>query len=83
MERHDPTIDKGLTDEDEKWGQLLDSLLRYFDGSMTVLDIALKHDLPFSRLMRYLKRYEERGLIDLRFAPIERNPISPIPGRPR
>lgn len=83
MERHDPTIDKGLTDEDEKWGHLLDSLLRHFDGSMSVLDIALKHDLPFTRLMRYLKRYEEKGLIDLRFEPIARNPISPIPGKPR
>jgi aminopeptidase-like protein len=79
MERHDPTIDKGLTDEDEKWGALLDSLLRYFDGSRTVLDIALAHDLPFSRLMRYLKRYEEKGLIALRYAPIDRDPISPRP----
>lgn len=79
MERHDPTIDKGLTDEDEKWGHLLDSLLRYFDGSKTVLEIALAHDLPFTRLLRYLKRFEEKGLIELRFAPIERNPITPQP----
>jgi aminopeptidase-like protein len=79
MERHDPTIDKGLTDEDEKWGQLLDSLFRYFDGSTTVLDIAVKHDLPYTQLMRYLRRFEEKGLIALAFDEIERVAITPIP----
>jgi aminopeptidase-like protein len=83
MERYDPAIDKGLTDEDEKWGHLLDHLFRELDGSSTVLDIALAHDLPYSRLLRYLRRFEEKGLVDLEFAPIERVPISCIPGRPR
>ena len=76
FERHDPSIDKSLTDDDEKWGHLLDSLLRYFDGSMSVLDIAEKHELPFHELLAYLRRFEEKGLITLRFAPIERLGIS-------
>jgi len=83
FERHDPAVDKGLTADDEKWGRLLDFLLRYFDGSMTVADIADKHDLPFDEVHRYIKRFEERKLISLEFAPLERPPLTamqPLPG---
>ena len=76
FERHDPTIDKGLTDEDEKWGHLLDYLFRYFDGSMTVLDIAVKHDLTFEKLLAYIKRFADKELVSLRFKPISRPPLS-------
>ena len=76
LERFDPTIDKNLDEEAEKWGHLLDFLLRYFDGSMTVLDIAEKHQLPFDRLHRYLRRFEEKGLLRMQFRPLERLPIS-------
>jgi aminopeptidase-like protein len=72
MERPDPAVEKDLGSDAEKWGHLLDCLLRYFDGEHTILDIALKHDLPFGRLRRYLERFEEKGLIDLRFAEIPR-----------
>jgi aminopeptidase-like protein len=74
MERPDPTIEKDLDPDAEKWGHLLDCLLRYFDGEKTILDIALAHDLPFGRLRRYLERFEEKGLIRLRFAEIARVP---------
>jgi aminopeptidase-like protein len=74
MERPDPTVVKDLDADAEKWGHLLDCLFRYMDGSMTVLDIAEKHDLPFERLYRYLKRFEEKGLVVLRRAEIERAP---------
>jgi aminopeptidase-like protein len=76
MERYDPTIDKNLNDEAEKWGHLIDYLLRYFDGSTSVLDIAEKHDLPFDRLYRYLRRFESKNLVRMEFKPIERLPIS-------
>jgi aminopeptidase-like protein len=76
LERFDPTIDKNLDTDMEKWGHLLDYLLRYFDGTMSVLDIAEKHDLPFDRLYRYLQRFEEKGLARMEFKPLERVPIS-------
>ena len=72
MERPDPAVVKNLEADAEKWGQLLDCLLRYFDGQHSILDIALKHDLPFGRLRRYLERFEEKGLIRLRFTEIPR-----------
>lgn len=72
MERKDPAIEKNLPQDSEKWGYLLDCLLRYFDGSMTILDIAEKHDLPFDRVLRYLRQFEEKGLIRLEFESVTR-----------
>jgi len=72
MERPDPTVTKNLEADAEKWGHLLDCLLRYFDGQHSILDIAVKHDLPFARLRRYLERFEEKKLIRLRFAEMPR-----------
>ena len=72
MERPDPTITKDLEADAEKWGHLLDNMFRYMDGNMTILEIAQKHDLPFDRLHSYLKRFEEKKLVSLTFAEIER-----------
>ena len=74
MERPDPTVEKNLEDDAERWGHLLDCLFRYFDGRMTLLDIALAHDLPFNRLRRYLERFEEKGLVKLVRAEVPRVP---------
>jgi aminopeptidase-like protein len=68
MERPDPSITKDLDADTEKWGHLLDCLFRYMDGNMSVLEIAERHDLPFERLHSYLKRFEAKGLIQLRFS---------------
>lgn len=72
MERPDPAVVKDLDADAEKWGHLLDCLFRYMDGNMTLLDIAERHDLPFARLRRYLRRFEEKGLVTLRHAEIAR-----------
>ena len=80
FEREDPTIAKDLSDEDEKWGHLLDSLLRYFDGSMSILDIAEKHELSFDALRRYLLKLQDCGLITLQHRPIARPALSQMRG---
>lgn len=72
LERPDPAVVKDLEADSEKWGHLLDCLFRYFDKSMTVLDIAEKHDLPFDRLVAYLKRFEAKGLIEFHQQSINR-----------
>lgn len=76
MERPDPTVTKDLDADAEKWGHLLDCLFRYMDGSMTILEIAERHGLPFERLHRYLKRYEEKRLVSLQFS--ECNRVRPV-----
>lgn len=78
LERRDPAVEKNLTDRDERWGRLLDSLLRYLDGSMTVLDIARRHHLPFDELLSYLKRFEDKGLLEMHLVPMQRPALSPI-----
>lgn len=78
LERPDPSVVKDLAADSEKWGHLLDCLFRYLDGSMTILDIAEKHDLPFDRLHRYLMRFREKGLVRFEFAPVERRPVTRI-----
>ena len=76
LERPDPAVVKDLDEDAEKWGHLLDCLLRYFDGSMTILDIAEKHDLCFERLHRYLMHFQEKGLVRFEPARLERHAIS-------
>lgn len=65
MERPDPTITKDLDEDAEKWGHLIDCIFRYLDGSMTILEMAERHDLPFARLHAYLTSYERKGLVKL------------------
>lgn len=74
MERPDPTITKDLAADAEQWGHLLDGLFRYMDGSISLLEIAERHQLPFERLHAYLQRFAAKGLVDLHFAPCRREP---------
>lgn len=73
VERRDPAVEKDLRNDQEKWGHLLDCLLRYFDGSMTLLDISERHDLPFDQVYAYVKRFADKELIDLAFEPLTRS----------
>jgi hypothetical protein len=66
--------DEGRNEQTERWGYLQDCLPRYFDGSVTVLDIAETHDLPFVELYEYIERFEKKGLIHLEFSAMERKP---------
>ena len=78
LERPDPAVVKDLEADSEKWGHLLDSLFRYFDGSVTLLDVAETHDLPFDRLHAYLKRFAAKSLIDFERSVIPRHRFSRI-----
>ena len=72
MERPDPTVEKPISVDSEKWGHLLDCLFRYFDGQTTILEIAARHDLPFDALYRYLCKFEDKDLIDISFSEMSR-----------
>ncbi len=75
-ERLDPAVEKDLPEDSEKWGYLQDCLPRYFDGSMTVLDIAEKHGLPFRPLFEYLTLFERKGLIEMTFTLARGKPVT-------
>lgn len=59
----DPSIKNSVPDEQKKWNHLMNCLPRYFDGKTTILDMAIKHDLEYSNLYKYIKKYKSKGLI--------------------
>ena len=61
----DPAIDRMVTEDDRKWNRMMDRLPRYFDGKMTVLDIAELHGINHADLAAYLRKFEEKGLIEI------------------
>ena len=61
----DPSVRVERTEERKKWNYMMDCLPRYFDGKMTILDIAVKHDIPYEELYGYLRKFEEKGLIEM------------------
>jgi aminopeptidase-like protein len=83
FERPDPAVAKDLSEDSERWGYLLDCLLRYLDGRWRVRDMALRHGLPFRALRAYLQRFADKGLVDLDFVPIHRQGEREPPGRTR
>lgn len=76
FERPDPAIDKQLGIDSEQWGAFNDYVQRYLDGSMTALDIALKHGLPFGEVRAYLQRFADKKLATLTpaVAPVRHSP---------
>ncbi len=61
----DPSIRPSVPVEQLKWNHLMNCLPRYFDGRMTVLDIAEKHDLPYNLVRDYIGKFQEKGLVDI------------------
>ena len=78
QERYDPTVKKNLPEDSDAWGYLQDCLLRYMDGTKTVLDIAERHSLPFDRVHSYLRQFEQKGLVEFEFAPVSRQPVTKV-----
>jgi len=61
---NDPSIDIALPENQKKWNDLMNCLPRYFNENMSVLDIAMKHDVPYIELYSYLSRFKEKGLVE-------------------
>lgn len=58
-----PSIRPAVSEDQIKWNYLMNCLIRYFDEKTTILDIAIKHDVEYSRLYKYIGRYKDKGLI--------------------
>lgn len=67
VERPDPVVEKGLTEEDLRFGEMQDRLPRYFDGEKTLFEMAREFGVDFRKLRAYLDRFEEKGLVELDF----------------
>lgn len=60
----DPSIPMERDEDRTKFNYLMDCLPRYFDERMTILDIAIKHDIDYEKLYHYLLKFKEKGLIE-------------------
>lgn len=63
MPMADPSIRPTISENERNWNYLMDCLPRYFDGDNTIVDIALKHNLDYFALYRYICKFEEKGLV--------------------
>lgn len=61
----DPSIPISMGKDPRKWNYLMDCLPRYFDEKTTVLDIAIKHELPYVEVWNYIRKFEEKGLVEI------------------
>ncbi len=63
----DPSIAdrRTATPQQLAFNSLMDCIPRYFDGKMTVLDIAERHQLPFRAVYDYVKQWQEKGLVEM------------------
>jgi len=61
-----------------KWGLLQDSIVRYFDRNMSVLDISEKHDLNFFDVREYVQKFADKNLVELSLDEIERKPATRV-----
>lgn len=64
IERPDPTVAKDLSEVQLKMGYLQDYLQRLFDEKTSIFEIAQQFDVPFDILYQYLKKFEEKNLIE-------------------
>jgi hypothetical protein len=60
----DPSIDIKVPEKQKKWHALMNYLPRYFNENTSILDIAIKHDVPYDELYNYLLRFREKGLVE-------------------
>lgn len=68
----DPSIRPTVPREQQEWKHLMDCLPRYFDGSMSILDVAERHGVDYWDTLDYVRRFETKGLIELEPRPLER-----------
>lgn len=61
----DPSISEILPKDATKWNYLMDCIPRYFNGEYTVFDIALRHNMPYEELYDYIKKFKDKGLVNL------------------
>lgn len=76
-ERPDPSLGDAQGDLDERWGRLVDRILRWCDGRTSALEMADAVGLPFAEVRAYLERFEDAGLVDLTAVSYARMPPHP------
>jgi len=66
---------KAIGEVSKRWNYLMDCLPRYFDENIRILEIAEKHQLPYRSVYDYVKQFEAKDLVSMRFAEITNPPV--------
>ena len=63
----DPSIPdrRSITPEARRFNYLMDCLPQLLDGKHSILDIAERHQLPFRAVFDYVKKWQEKGLVEM------------------
>jgi len=65
--RHpDPTCNEKINQDESSLASLQDKIFRYMDGSLTVLDLAIMHNIKFSLLLKYISKLSFKNIISLK-----------------
>lgn len=62
----DPTCPEKIDPERAKLAKLQDKIFRFMDGSLTVLDLAIIHNVKFSLMLEYIVRLSLKKIILLK-----------------
>lgn len=65
VERPEPTVEKHLSELQLRLGAIQDRVVRYFDRTHSISDLAEMFQLPFETMLGYVRTFEAKGLIKL------------------
>jgi aminopeptidase-like protein len=68
-----------VSDSQKRWNYLMDCIPRYFDGKTAASDIAYRHDLPYENIRKYFEQFNEKRLVSLEPAPLQREVPKALP----
>lgn len=79
----DPSIEGRRTIDDGaiKFNHLMNCFPRYMNGGCTLLDIAQRFGLRFTQVWEYAKAWEQKGLVRLEPAPLDRPVVKDLAPR--
>lgn len=63
----DPSKGVDMSETKIEWNKFMNYVPRYFNGELSILEMAERHNLPYREVYQYLKKFEAKGLVS--FAP--------------
>lgn len=59
----DPSLGNEVSPDDFEWNHFMNCVVRYFDGKMSILEMAERHNLPYNAVWRYVNQFWAKGLV--------------------
>jgi aminopeptidase-like protein len=59
----DPSIADQRTETMAQWNYFMDCVVRYFEGNFSILEMSMKHSLPYEDVYNYVSKFKEKKLV--------------------